>query len=258
MIGIAARPIGSEDPPVAAVELARGAHELPEGAAGPQLVEVDGLQRVKPTTSAIRIASADERHDHRGRRLGLRLIKSEAAATAPQKAPVTCGPTTEPPGSRGLVERCSSIQVNGSCHCRLGLRPGRPVVEALLLLAPAAVVAQPGEGPGLGRGFREQDRPRPQLAQRRAGVVAADARSRAAVLDVDGRVVEGRVRAGRRVDDRVRCLPSGPWRRPSSARSPPACWKRMISSRFFAQRLRRAWPLRRRAACPPSRPRAGR
>ena len=36
------------------------------------------------------------------------------AVTAPQKAPVTGPPTTEPPGSRGLVERCFSIQANGS------------------------------------------------------------------------------------------------------------------------------------------------
>ncbi len=54
----------------------------------------------------VRIAAGRERMS--------RLISSEIVATVPQKAPVTCGPTTEPPGSRGLVVRCSAIQANGS------------------------------------------------------------------------------------------------------------------------------------------------
>jgi len=41
-------------------------------------------------------------------------VRSVTAVTAPQKALVTVGPTTEPPGSRGLVVRCCAIQANGS------------------------------------------------------------------------------------------------------------------------------------------------
>ena len=50
-------------------------------------------------------------------------------ATAPQKAPVTAGPANEPPGTRGLVERCFSIQENGSSHCFLVSGPVGPLLK---------------------------------------------------------------------------------------------------------------------------------
>ena len=64
-----------------------------------------------------------------GRDWASRLIRSEAAATAPQKAPVTCGPTIEPPGSRGLVVRCSAIQANGSRQTVLVTGPVGPLLK---------------------------------------------------------------------------------------------------------------------------------
>ena len=79
-------------PPVAAVELARGADELAEGAPRPQLLEVDRAPA----------GEADEERDQEDRERrssrsppaatwSSRLMRSETAATAPQKAPVTCG-----------------------------------------------------------------------------------------------------------------------------------------------------------------------
>ncbi len=64
-----------------------------------------------------------------GRDFASRLIRLETSATAPQKAPVTAGPTIEPPGSRGLVERCPSIQVNGSSHCVFVTGPVGPLLK---------------------------------------------------------------------------------------------------------------------------------
>jgi hypothetical protein len=61
----------------------------------------------------------------------LALITSDAVATALQKADATCGPTTEPPGIRGLLLRCSSIQANGSFHCPLVCGPVGPLLKPL-------------------------------------------------------------------------------------------------------------------------------
>ena len=54
---------------------------------------------------------------------------SEAAATAPQNAFVTCGPATVPPGRRGLVVRCFAIQANGSCHWCFVCGPVGPLLK---------------------------------------------------------------------------------------------------------------------------------
>lgn len=56
------------------------------------------------------------------------LITSETAETAPQKAPDTAGPANEPPGTRGLVVRCASIQENGSSHCVFASGPVGPLL----------------------------------------------------------------------------------------------------------------------------------
>ena len=52
----------------------------------------------------------------------------QAVATAPQKAFVTCGPATVPPGRRGLVVRCFAIQANGSRHCVFVCGPVGPLL----------------------------------------------------------------------------------------------------------------------------------
>ena len=64
-----------------------------------------------------------------GRDFASRLIRSEAEATAPQKAPVICGPAIEPPGSRGLVVRCFAIQANGSRQTVFVTGPVGPLLK---------------------------------------------------------------------------------------------------------------------------------
>ncbi len=86
---------------------------------------------------------------------------------------------------------------------RLRIRPGDPVVEPGLLLTPAALEGEPLEPRPSSRVGRHGDRSWCHLALRLARVVAADAGAALAVFDVDRRAVEGRVRAGGRVDDRV-------------------------------------------------------
>ena len=49
--------------------------------------------------------------------------------TAPQKAPVIGPPTTEPPGRRGLVERCFAIQANGSRQTVFVTGPVGPLLK---------------------------------------------------------------------------------------------------------------------------------
>src|SRR6201995_2296436 len=61
--------------------------------------------------------------------LASRLISSEAVATAPQNAFVTCGPAIVPPGRRGLVVRCAAIQANGSRHWVFVCGPVGPLLK---------------------------------------------------------------------------------------------------------------------------------
>ena len=234
---------------MAAVELARGAQDLAEGAPPPQRARGrPGRQRVRPTKS-----DDQERPRRRsspiagGRRLGVEVDQFGGRRRRRRRRRlVTCGPAIEPPGRRGLVVRCFAIQANGSRHYGLRLRPGRAVVEALFAFAPAAVVAEPLERP-VGRSTWSGIRTgvSSQFAQRFGGVVAAERRSRA-----------GRSRRRRRSRRRSRasrppgrrsgaCLPSAPCASSQSARSPPACWKRMISLGSSCQRRRRRVRLRR-------------
>ena len=190
---------------MAAVELARRAQDLPEGARRRRSVSMStGRQRVTKTkrtissTSPITVDRRGERRfgvevdDFRGGGDGaaerLRHLRPGDRAAGQARAG---GPLRRHPGERfaPLVLR---------------LRPGRAVVEALFAFAPAAVVGGPGERPGRGHAARHQDRRQLQFAQRFGGVVAAEAGAVLAVLDVHRGVVEGRVRARRRVDDRVR------------------------------------------------------
>ena len=64
-----------------------------------------------------------------GRDFASRLMKSETSATAPQKAPVICGPAIEPPGRRGLVVRCCAIQANGSRQTVFVAGPVGPLLK---------------------------------------------------------------------------------------------------------------------------------
>src|SRR5260221_193935 len=92
-------------------------------------LRLTGRQRVKPTSSAKRMRAAAIVSIAAGRDFASRLIRLETSATAPQKAPVTAGPTIEPPGSRGLVERCPSIQENGSSHWGFVTGPVGPLLK---------------------------------------------------------------------------------------------------------------------------------
>ena len=127
---------------MAPVELARRSHELSEGPRAGA-----GGER-----STGRPARQDDReHEHRersgrpgsGRRGGVlasRLIELDTVATAPQKTCVSGRARGRArPAASGSSERMPSIQVNGSRHWLLVVGPGRPVVVALLLLAPVAV-----------------------------------------------------------------------------------------------------------------------
>ena len=87
-----------------------------------------GPQRVRPTKRAIAINTTAIVAIAAGRDLASRLIRFEASATTPQKALVTCGPEIEPAGSRGLVERCSDIQANGSRQTVLVWGPVGPLL----------------------------------------------------------------------------------------------------------------------------------
>ena len=86
---------------------------------------------------------------------------------------------------------------------RLQVRPGRAVEERRLELAPAALEVDPRElGSGLSRIARDRRDRRAELVVRTGRVVAADALLCRAPEE-QPRVEEVRVRAGRRVDDRV-------------------------------------------------------
>src|SRR5689334_15710528 len=88
-----------------------------------------GRHRVKPTKATIRSRTTAIVAMSAGVERWLRLIRSEAVATAPQNADVTCGPTIEPPGRRGLVVRCSDIQVNGSVQTVFVAGPVGPLLK---------------------------------------------------------------------------------------------------------------------------------
>ncbi len=150
-------------------------------------------------------------------------------ATAPQKAPLTAGPANEPPGSSRAGRALLFHPGERFEPCCLRQRAGRPVVEALLLLAPVAEVGEPLEPASSGRKGRDRNRVDSQFAQRFAGVVAADA---GAVLTRSGRRRSSRrrSRASQRPGRRPGAfLPSRTFESSQSARSPPACWKRIIS-----------------------------
>lgn len=55
-------------------------------------------------------------------------MKLDSVATVPQKAPVTVGPRTKPPGSCGLVERTSAIHLNGFSHWVFVFGPVGPLL----------------------------------------------------------------------------------------------------------------------------------
>jgi hypothetical protein len=57
------------------------------------------------------------------------LRKDVTSATVPQNALVTVGPSTEPAGRRGLVERISSIQVIGASQRVFVAGPVGPLLK---------------------------------------------------------------------------------------------------------------------------------
>ena len=129
----------------------------------------------------------------------------EPVATTPQKNSVAFRPAIVPIGTVKLLSRQSlSAQVIGCLHCSFVFGPCRAVVEAAVILAPAALETEPRVRLQVGRlaGGDEVD-PGPKLARRAGRVVAADALRGAAAEVQRGREVV-RVRAQRCVDDRVR------------------------------------------------------
>ena len=88
-----------------------------------------GRQRVTPTKRTIRSSAPTTVAAAAGGDSASRLISSEAVATAPQKAFVTCGPAIVPPGRRGLVVRCFSIQANGSRQTVFVCGPVGPLLK---------------------------------------------------------------------------------------------------------------------------------
>ena len=254
-----AEPDRHHRPPVPAVELASGPHQLAEGTAcraarsrstGPQRVtptkrmseeedrDSDGADR-RPVRLGLEVHHIGNGRDRAAEGAGDRVSGQRAARQARAGRPLLFHPG----------ERFEPL--------RLRRRTGGAVVVARLLLAPTAEIGQPLETAGRGREGRHQHRADPQAAAVRAGPVAAHPGAALAVPEVDGRVVEGRVRARRRVDDRVRPLLVHLRVFPVGTLAASVLEDDHFA-RLFAQRPPRRVRLRRRSASPPSRPRAGR
>src|SRR5215208_8492148 len=133
-----------------------------------------GPHRVNLMSAATRRTTAMAMAITASRDCASRFRRSDATATVPQNASVTCGPRKNPLGSCGLLVRTPAIQVNGSDHWSLSMGPWGPLLVALLSLAPMALVGEPLERAALLRIGRYQLRPRGKAPERLGGVVAAE------------------------------------------------------------------------------------
>ena len=163
-----------------------------------------------PARAAKRTSERDARRARRPNASG-RLHeldeRREPPPTAPQKKSVAAGPEARcRPGPCSSGRASPRDQVIGSVHCVFRFGPGRAVEERGLQLAPAALEPIHGNAARAAvRVARDRLHAGPHVERRAARVVAADAlRGRAA--EVQRLAVEVRVRAGGRVDDRMRAV----------------------------------------------------
>jgi hypothetical protein len=201
---------------VAAVELSRGADQLAEGASRTQSLDIH-----RPPAGEADEQADDERGQHKdGDRRRSRLVvevdqvrdTGDGSTKGPGHLRARDRPARQPGAGRSLVRH----PAERFAPDRLRRWAGRPVVVALLPLAPVPFVAKPLELAACRGLIGKEHRPQAHLPQRLARVVAAEARAVLTVLDVDRGVVERRVRPCGRVDDRpgafllhLRVVPAG-------------------------------------------------
>ena len=168
-----------------------------------------GATGVHVALTIAKTRSAEDHSEHEDGRAGVQQqLRERRGAALDAGAEEVGGAGPEHPAGRHRI--ASVAPVGGPFHrrrpLRLHVRAGRPVEEGLLELAPAPLERDPRVR--LGRSRRvARDRPhdRPELAVRSLRVVTSDAGLRGAAEIERRRVLVG-VRAGGRVDDRVRAV----------------------------------------------------